>query len=312
MTILSFDATKFYLGKLCPRKHDWNDTGKTLRYCSHRKCVQCGKEQLQEARKKDPERHNNYTRKYRAEDPERYRQYRLEAYYKEPEKHRAISINWKNNNRDRVREYMRRKYWENPEYHKEKSRNWYCNNPEKARENRRRAYWVNPEKYRAQALKSRLKNKEKKREADRLYRLKNADKIKETRRLYQIKNPELKRIASSRYRAQRRLVHRIKITPAQVCVRIAEFDNKCCYCGCSIDRQNKTSYQIDHFLPVAKGGCDTLGNIVIACPTCNASKGDRDPHEWYSRQPFYLHSRWLKILKVLGKTAANYNQLSLF
>ena len=312
MTILSFDTTKYRLGKLCLRKHDWNNTGKTLRYRSHSKCIQCGKEQLQEARKKDPERHNNYTRKYRAEDPERYRRYRLEAYYKDPEKDRVISRNWKNNNRDRVREYARKKYHENPENHNDRSRNWRRNNPEKVREYARRAYWANHDRCRERAREYRLRNPEKKRETDLRYRLLNADNLREKRRLYRINNLEQKRIASSRYRAQRRLVHRSKITPVQVRDRIAEFENKCCYCGCSVDRQDRTSYQIDHFLPVAKGGCDTLGNIVIACPTCNASKGDRDPQEWYTRQPFYLRSRWLKILKVLGKTDANYTQLTLF
>lgn len=312
MTILSFDTTKYRLGKLCLRKHDWNNTGKTLRYRSHSKCIQCGKEQLQEARRKDPERHNNYTRKYRAEDPERYCRYRIEAYHEDPEKYRVATRNWRKNNRDHICEYARRKYYENIEYYNEKSRNWNRNNPEKARENRRKSYWANPDRHRHLARKYRLQNPEKKREADRLYRLKNADKLRQKRRLNKIKNPDRKRIASSRYRAQRRLVHRSKITPVQVWDRIAEFENKCCYCGCSVDRQDRASYQIDHFLPVAKGGCDTLGNIVIACPTCNASKGDRDPHEWYTRQPFYLRSRWLKILKVLGKTDANYTQLTLF
>jgi hypothetical protein len=32
-----------YLGSLCKRKHNWNNTGKSLRYKSNGGCVECSK-----------------------------------------------------------------------------------------------------------------------------------------------------------------------------------------------------------------------------------------------------------------------------
>lgn len=83
------------------------------------------------------------------------------------------------------------------------------------------------------------------------------------------------------------------------------FDDRCAYC----DRSEKLT--LDHFLPISLGGADSLGNIIFCCSFCNSSKNNRDPMEWYKEQPFFSAKRWQKILKVLGKTQANYNQIPL-
>lgn len=51
---------------------------------------------------------------------------------------------------------------------------------------------------------------------------------------------------------------------------------RCYYClselgGC---------YELDHFVPLRRGGRNTKENIVIACPSCNSSKGDKPPEEF--------------------------------
>lgn len=40
-SIPQFDSTKFYLGKLCPRNHEFEATGKTLRRKNKRTCPKC-------------------------------------------------------------------------------------------------------------------------------------------------------------------------------------------------------------------------------------------------------------------------------
>lgn len=35
-------------------------------------------------------------------------------------------------------------------------------------------------------------------------------------------------------------------------------------------------FEIDHIMPVSKGGEIALGNLILACRYCNRSKGDRD------------------------------------
>ena len=52
--------------------------------------------------------------------------------------------------------------------------------------------------------------------------------------------------------------------------------NSCAYCGTESD-----SLQWEHIIPSSKGGPDTIDNLVLACSSCNAKKGARDPFEWY-------------------------------
>jgi 5-methylcytosine-specific restriction endonuclease McrA len=49
----------------------------------------------------------------------------------------------------------------------------------------------------------------------------------------------------------------------------------CFYCG-----DHAPDGQADHALPLSRGGADALDNLVWACPSCNASKGDKTVDEW--------------------------------
>lgn len=45
----------------------------------------------------------------------------------------------------------------------------------------------------------------------------------------------------------------------------------CYYCGARLD----DGYELDHIVPLGRGGAHTLENIVKACPRCNKAKGKR-------------------------------------
>ena len=47
---------------------------------------------------------------------------------------------------------------------------------------------------------------------------------------------------------------------------------RCFWCNSILDKK-----QLDHFYPLAKGGTHTSDNFVIACPSCNMRKSDKDP-----------------------------------
>ena len=51
---------------------------------------------------------------------------------------------------------------------------------------------------------------------------------------------------------------------------------QCQYCGQHITMNSGTR---DHVIPLARGGPDTLANVVAACLTCNGRKGCRTPIE---------------------------------
>lgn len=81
----------------------------------------------------------------------------------------------------------------------------------------------------------------------------------------------------------------------------------CAYCG----NPNKFGLTVDHFLPLSLGGTNAISNILLACYSCNSSKRNDDPLEWFQRQEFYSDTQWKRILKLLGKKSTNYNQLTI-
>lgn len=50
---------------------------------------------------------------------------------------------------------------------------------------------------------------------------------------------------------------------------------KCYYCHKRIVR-----YHIDHIIPLSRGGSNDISNLVLACPSCNLSKGNKLLYEW--------------------------------
>ena len=53
---------------------------------------------------------------------------------------------------------------------------------------------------------------------------------------------------------------------------------KCVYCGFDGSRfENWRQLSLDHIIPKANKGEDTLENLAVACRRCNDNKGDSDP-----------------------------------
>ncbi len=53
----------------------------------------------------------------------------------------------------------------------------------------------------------------------------------------------------------------------------------CWWCGVKLNGV----YEVDHRVPLTKGGSSGAGNIVIACPKCNHKKASRMPYEFNGR-----------------------------
>lgn len=52
---------------------------------------------------------------------------------------------------------------------------------------------------------------------------------------------------------------------------------RCRYCG---EKLNRETASMDHVTPKARGGNDSLGNLVACCKLCNRDKGDKTLGEW--------------------------------
>jgi len=55
---------------------------------------------------------------------------------------------------------------------------------------------------------------------------------------------------------------------------LRQYHDACAYCG-STDR-----IELEHVIPIARGGRDAIGNIVPACYACNRSKWSKFYMEW--------------------------------
>lgn len=104
-----------------------------------------------------------------------------------------------------------------------------------------------------------------------IYRDNNKDKIAlGNKKYYNTTAGKLSRAASTnKWRASKLSTSDNTITKATLQDLLANQDSLCKYCSCSLD----STMHLDHVIPLSKGGCHTLSNVVFSCRTCNTSKG---------------------------------------
>lgn len=114
------------------------------------------------------------------------------------------------------------------------------------------------------------RNPERRRETSRNNHLKNRDRRNAQTRLNRLANSDRARS----YVLARR--GRIKASAKLVTVKeIAKmYASVCTYCGSS------DKIEIDHIVPLSKGGRHSIGNLTPACRVCNASKGNKFLTQW--------------------------------
>jgi 5-methylcytosine-specific restriction endonuclease McrA len=113
------------------------------------------------------------------------------------------------------------------------------------------------------------------------------------------------RSKSKRRKAQERGSRTVMLSPDQLWRRWVDFNHTCAYCGVGGD------LQVEHVVPISKGGEHHLGNIVPACQSCNFSKRKADVLTWYQSQPFFSETRWHRIQDLLARSQPRYEQPSL-
>lgn len=143
----------------------------------------------------------------------------------------------------------------------------------------------NPEKYRKQNLAYYYKNKDALNEYRRakwpeLYKSK-IEYHRQKNKKYRAENPDIINGQARRKRARKKANGWEKYTEAQV---LALYGTNCHICKTPIDLQAsrkigsegwQKSLHIDHVIPIAKGGPDTLDNVKPAHGLCNIHKQDK-------------------------------------
>jgi len=136
-------------------------------------------------------------------------------------------------------------------------------------------YHRNKEKILKKAKEYREQNKDLVKEARKKSRLKHYDKEKqkEKNKQFYLKNPLC--IAAIRHKRRARTKNASSYaTKEQIKARFDYYDNKCYYCG------DSSNLQVEHRIPLARGGSNWPANIVPACKCCNNKKYTKTEKEF--------------------------------
>lgn len=204
---------------------------------------------------------------------------------------------WREKNPEKKQAQSRLEYERNAEQIKLRSAQWYSSNKEQAAETSR-AYRI---KNRFAILQNKHKyyeeNKERHSEKTRAYYEKhradveiykrewydlNKERLSSKAKVYRVEHKEEIRAAKSNAKHTRRARLRFAqsfFVPRDLIEEL--YSQPCGYCGDYIEGQ----MQIDHIIPISRGGNHKIGNLISACPACNMSKGSKTLTEWkYSRR----------------------------
>lgn len=217
------------------------------------KCKACSAEERRETYSKDPEKYRNRSMSWAKENPDKILAARKKYYLENPEKVLALRQASGIRNKQKSLEYGRAWYAANSEYKKQKAKEWYENNIDKAQESARirgnASYAANPEIHLA-------RQKE-----------------------YRSKNPEAMAALSRKYKANRKGATGSH-TGKDILFIFNSQRGLCANCNKKLFKSGKNKYHVDHVIALARGGSNWPDNLQCLCPSCNMSKGAKDPIAW--------------------------------
>jgi 5-methylcytosine-specific restriction endonuclease McrA len=111
------------------------------------------------------------------------------------------------------------------------------------------------------------------------YRLKNKDRVREQMRRWYSANREIVKAFN--------VLRKVRLkncsgthTAEEIKDLFARQRGKCAACSTRLS----SNYHVDHIMPLARGGSNSIENIQLLCPPCNLSKGAKDPYEWAQKK----------------------------
>ena len=180
---------------------------------------------------------------------------------------------WQANNRERKLASQRAWYLANQQRLLGKQRKWYEENQDKARA------WHEAHKNELAAYNRNWKRENEERVLAYMeqWRSANPDRLREYARQYRQAKPEVKRLSEQRRRARKVLGSLPDPVPFEAILAMWEAqEGRCVYCKTAL----AGSYDIDHVVPLSRGGPHEVGNLQLLCPTCNARKHDKTHEEF--------------------------------
>lgn len=187
-----------------------------------------------------------------------------------------------------IRKQKKLSHQRNKEHNNARSRRWTAANKEHVkvqRAARREQYPEVIEKDKTRSRRHYYANKEDKLEYKREYYYNNRAKILEQSKDYRVRFPS-ENIMRGKVSAHRR---RARMKQVQGSYTRRDLDNlydeqggRCLYCGIRLFRDIPYDIHVDHIQPISRGGLNNPDNLALTCQSCNLSKADKTPDEWYT------------------------------
>ena len=181
----------------------------------------------------------------------------------------------------------------NPEKSRANAAKWQKANPEKRRSQDAKWRKANPDKVRAGDAEWRKANPEKRRAGVAKWQKANPDKVRAQAAKWQKANPEKRRATESMRRAR---IRNAECENGVSLETVAMRDGWLCYI-CDVETDPKLpphhprKAELEHVVPLSRGGSHTFANLKVACHRCNGVKGaHRTPEEvrmLICEQPMY-------------------------
>ena len=130
-------------------------------------------------------------------------------------------------------------------------------------------YLAAPERFKAQRDKRQAEMGEELRRRDRERYAADPSGKKAAARRWVAKNPAKAKLIQQRRRAVKQAAESRRVTPRELAHLRHRQRSACFYC------EQVKPLTIEHLIPLTRGGRNSIGNYVLACASCNASKGNR-------------------------------------
>jgi hypothetical protein len=169
------------------------------------------------------------------------------------------------------------------EAHKDEMKAYYKANKEKIKaytKNYDKVYYeIHKDEKRTKNKAYRETHKEKMRAQSKAWHQTHKEKHKISCKIWQENNPDNVSAKVARRRAKKAGVVNLPIRTNILEYLLEIWNSKCAYC-----KNTSTSWHKDHFMPLNLKGHEAEYNLVLACPSCNCSKGSKHPFLFIKEQ----------------------------
>jgi hypothetical protein len=248
----------FFTGMECRRGH------LAQRYVAQGLCVECAKNAAQRQRDDNPLGCAAQVDVWRKANKDKVKAWAQTWVRPNPEARKAYEKAYREANKEKIT--ARTMEWRaaNRERWDEAARVWQKANREHVAS--LRAAW-----HRANADHRRITSK--------VWRQENAEKIKAVKKAWLAANKLRTRVYVENRRV-RKLANGGSHTAEQIEALYIRQRERCAGCNKSIRKY----YEIDHIIPITRGGSNNISNIQLLCLPCNRTKHNKPPEKWAREQ----------------------------